>query len=117
MLAYIRDLIWSALKYVASWLLDLLVWVFEWVYGLVSECLQWLYDLCGEMLIAALNAVAEVMPDGLVDVVLETYEWLEYIDGWVPVKYGIGLLLAYFSIMVILTVIRWVFRLIPGLGG
>lgn len=117
MAEYIWNLIVSALKYLAGWFLDILVWVFEWLYGLVSGFLQWLYELVGGVLVTALEAMADVMPSGVVETVLEAYEWLEYINAWIPIKYGLALLAAYFALTALMAVVRWVMRIIPGLGG
>lgn len=117
MLGYIGDLILRGLKHIAGWLLDLFVWFFEWMYSVVSEFLQWLFDLMGEVALSVLEGLSGIMPEGLVDAITGTYEWLKYVDDWVPIKFGLGLLCAYFAIMVALAVLRWVLRLIPGLGG
>lgn len=96
----------------AKWLLDLFLWVFGWLYALVSEILQWLYDRALDLLITALEAVGEYVPDDVMDVVVATFEWLEYINDWVPIKYGIGLLVAYYSIFLVLRVMRFMKSLI-----
>lgn len=99
--------IWDLIRNLGRWLLDLLVWLFEWLYGLASECLQWLYDRSVDLVLALLATVAEYVPDGLVDTVTAVFEWLVYINEWVPIKYGIGLLVAYYALYAVLIVYRF----------
>ena len=114
------EAIWEAikrlLKTLCGWLLDLLLWVVEFVYELVNEFMTWIYSFVGEKLLALLKLVKPHIPGDLVDNILGAYQWLEYINEYLPVKLSISLLVAYYSIYLIVTIYRFVKSWIPFVG-
>ena len=112
--------LWEALNWLITtfggWLLDMLMWVIEYVYELVNEFLSWLYSYVGEMAISFLNRIKPHIPGNLIDNILGAYQWLEYINEYVPVKLSISLLVAYYGIYLIITIYRFVKSWIPFIG-
>lgn len=112
----IKKYLWSILEKIAGFFLDLLTWLVEFLYFILSSIYEFFITFFGEILLTLLNAFGEHIPTGLIDNVLTVYEWLEYINKWVPIEYGIKLLLAYFTITLLFSVYKFVRSLIPGLG-
>lgn len=112
--------LWEALKWciaqLAGWFLDLLLWVVEFVYEIANEFLSWLYKLVGEQAIALLKAVKPYVPDDLMSNIVGAYEWLEYINGFLAIKLGITLLVAYYAIYAVIAIYRFIKSFIPFIG-
>ena len=117
MLESIFKFFWDFLKRIAGYLADIVLWLVEFLYSLVNGILDFLLVTFADLVVDALEAVKPHVPDDLVSSIVAMYEWLEYIDEWIPISFGIKLLIAYFAIMFVLIVIRWILRLIPGMGG
>lgn len=117
MFGWIVDAIWTLLKTLGGWLLDLLFWVLEFVFDIANMFFGWIVDLVVGLAKSVFNAIADKLPAGLVETVTDAYAWLEYIDEWFPLSFGIKLFVAYYAIKLTLNVIKWVLKAIPTVWG
>lgn len=116
MFDWILEAIWSAVRKFAEWITTVFVWVWEWLYSFVNEFLGWLFESSAEYLQEIIQSIKPHIPAGVVENIVSAYDWLQYINDWVPVKYAITLFLAYFAIKYVLVVGRWVKSCIPFIG-
>lgn len=117
MLDYLKDLLWDALKKFGGWFLDLFLWLWELAYTHVNEFFDWFFNFCGDKLLDLLDRIAPYIPDGLADTITDTYQWLEYINEWVPVSFAIKLTVAYFAIVLLVIGFRYLRSLLFGSGS
>ena len=117
MFDWIVNAIWEALRTVGGWCIDLFIWVLEWVFYYPGLFLSWLSGLAVDLVIEFLSMLAPYLPDGGMTAIVKAYVWLELIDEVFPLSFGISLLVAYYSIKLVLMIIKWTLKAIPCVWG
>ncbi len=97
----------------AEYFLDLFVWFFEFVFGILNFLFEFLSEFASGLAVEGLEAAAKHVPEDLFDTILASYEWLRYIDGWVPVTYSLVLLVAFYALAIAMYIARFLISLIP----
>lgn len=90
------------LDYLKSWF----AWLIDWLKGLILA-----------VLLPVLRELGQLIPPEWHDGIATAISWLGYIDTWVPLAFGIKLLVAYYAIKAVLIVIKYVLKAIPGVWG
>lgn len=114
---WIWDFFKSVVVTVVGYIVDLFVWLLEFVFWIFDSIVRFLWSLAEPLIIAALEAIAEHMPEGVVEAITASYSWLQYINEWVPVEYCITLFIAYYGIAVALYIARILISLIPFINA
>lgn len=109
MWAWIKDTFDTLAKY----FLDLFVWLIEFVFWIFDTVSRFLWELIVSLIKTMFDAVSEKMPAGVVEAITDSYVWLEYINEWVPIQFGITLFVAYYTIAALVYVFRLLISLLP----
>ena len=112
----IKDFFKSTYNKIAEYVIDLFIWLYEYVFYIINTFLDWMLNLLADLLVAAIESISPYLPSGLIETIMDSFAYLQYINGWVPVKLAIQLTIAYYAIALVLGVFRFVLSLIPGVG-
>ena len=110
---YIWDFLKSVFETFAQYFLDLFVWFFEFVYEILNTIFEFFIEIVTDLAVAVLEKIAPYIPENVLETITASYEWLKYINEWVPVTYGLSLFVAYYSIAVAMYVARFLVSLLP----
>lgn len=83
---------------------------FTWV-------IAWLKALALTLLIPVLEEIGEQIPDDWNSGIESFLQWISYLDSWLPLSFGIRLLLAFYGIKATLNAIKWLLKSVPGIWG
>ncbi len=100
------DWIGNVLGKLAQYAIDFLVWLLEFVFWIFDALIRFLWELARPVVDACLDAVASKLPTGLIDAIVAAYAWFQYVNEWIPIKYGITLFLAYYALASALYIFR-----------
>lgn len=78
---------------------------------------EWLFCWVVTLVAAAIEAVIAAIPDDWVPALDGLAYWTGLVNEWVALDYAAGILAGYFVFVVALIIIRWLLKIIPGLGG
>lgn len=111
---WIKGMVWSALKALAKLALDVFLAFWQWVYDFLNESWDYVVEKVGDGIVELITELGKLLPSDSIDNILKTYQWLEYIDSWVPLKFGIGLLVTYYSMALIKKVGKYFLSIVFG---
>ncbi|MCC8164896.1 MAG: hypothetical protein LIQ31_01785 [Planctomycetes bacterium] len=110
------DMAKEFLKSVFGWLFEAIAWFAVFIYHLFNELLSFLYGLCGDLFLEAIHQIDRYVPGDLEISIKASFEWLQYIEAWVPVSFAFKLVVAFYGIWLILGLYRTLKSFIPFIG-
>jgi hypothetical protein len=85
-----------------------------------QQALQWAFEFC---VCFFFDLVSPILERLLGAVPVETFDsadivtaWASTIEGWVPMKLGLGLLIGFYTFLLVWIIIRYVFIPVPTVG-
>ncbi len=110
------DVVKEALKKAFGWFFEAIAWLAAFLYTLVNEILTFIFELCSELFLEAIHQLDRYIPGELESTITATFEWLQYIEAWIPVSYAFKLVIAFYGIWLILGLYRTLKSFIPFIG-
>lgn len=96
----------------ASWLLSTVFYIFGWFGGWVAAFANWAWGYCMALIPASW---AEFLRTDFIPADVWTY--LGIVQYWIPVSQGFGIIVTVVTLQATIRLARWMFALVPTLGG
>ena len=101
-----------------DWLADGIGWILD-LGQLLKDWFGWLFALVVDTVMAVVEPMLGAMFDGIGGpgtweyAYAETGTYISALNAWVPLTYGMTLLVMWFSVMASVMLIRWTMRFVP----
>lgn len=100
-------------------IVDFFVQIYDWVVSLFSDCLQWFLDLLYSFIEPLIAPLVDAVPD--LSVAWSYFQpfapYTAFLNKWIALDYGITLLTAYFTFILIMISVKLIVKLfIPTVG-
>ena len=93
-------------------MLDYVRDAFQWIWEMVLSILHPLWAPVAN----AVDALCVLIASGLASWNSVVGPYLNVVNAWVPLDFGINCLIAYYSYLAILVGFRWILKFIPTIG-
>lgn len=85
----------------------------DWAISALEALICWTLEKLGPLIDQILN----LLPESMTDIIGTLYQYLAMVEHWIPISYGLGLLLLYLTFAAIQLPIKLIIKLIiPTVG-
>lgn len=85
----------------------------QWAHNLIDEGLVVILELLEPLI----SMIGEQIPSEWVQYSAEVFGWIGAVNAWFPVVYAAGALGGYYTLKLMLNVVKWTFKAIPTFWG